>query len=251
LLIKCCKVFEQIHFFRSKIMKIFNTIYKFLVILALTNVSCRREPRPKEEQHMGPFYFDKYADYFWFRPGTYWIYENNRTGELDTCTLLTMKRDTVTQFYEHSQFKRWYTYERIDYSIFTNHRFGVVNYNTVTGCLDCPQMDSLRAIKRNSSRNVFYLPWNSEPGYSAYYPSMQVDGKTFNDVYRIDLLSDGGLPFWDDTKLLWGGQNGSAKFSSYYWAKDVGLIQIKYKKTLSTGLDSAYWNLKTFNILKF
>jgi hypothetical protein len=232
-------------------MKSLNSIWGFLIILTLTNGSCRKEPRPKEEQHMGPFYFDKYADYFWFRPGTYWIYENNRTGELDTCTLISMARDTIARFYEHSQFKRWYTFERIDYDIFTNHRYGIVNYNTVTGCLTCPQMDTVRAMKRDGSRVVFTFPWNAEPEYSAYFPSIQVDGKTYYDVYRFDLLDDSGLPFWDETKLLWGGSNGSAQFSNYYWAKDVGLIQIKYKKTLSTGLDSAYWNLKSYNILKF
>jgi hypothetical protein len=214
-------------------------------------ISCKYERAPKEEQHMGPYYFWKYADYFWFKPGTYWIYENNRTGELDTCTLISMDRDTITYFYEHPQFKRWFTVERMNYNIFTNHRLGAVDHATVIGCLDCPTLDSNRAIKRNGSSNIFTIPWNREKGYSGYYPSMQVSGNTFYDVYRLDRVGDGGLPFWDDTKLLWGTLNGTAQFSSYYWAKDVGLIQIKYKTTLDTGPDSAYWNLKEYKILKY
>lgn len=212
---------------------------------------CKPEPKPTEEQHMGPYYFGKYADYFWFKPGTFWIYKNSKTGELDTCTIISMNRDTVTEFHQRNfEFKRWYSYEKIDYSIFTNHRFGIVNYNTVHGCLTCPQMDTIRAMKRDGSRVVFTFPWDANQNSSAYFPSMLVEGKTFYDVYRLDLREDSGLPFWDDSKHLWGS-SGYAQYSSYFWAKDVGLIQIKYKKTLDSGLDSAYWNLTSFNIVKF
>ncbi len=226
-------------------------IIGFIVAIVCLIFSCKRERGPKEEQHYGPYYFREYANYFYFKPGTYWIYENNRTGELDTCTLVSMRRDTITLFYEHPDWKRWYTMERIDYNINTKHRHGIVNYQTLGGCIDCPHIDTFRVIKRNGEMNVFVMPWNVYPQYTGYYPTMTIGSNTFNEIYRLDLLGDGGLPSWDDTKLLWGGQNGFAPFSSYYWAKDIGLIQIKYKKTLDTGLDSAYWNLKEYKILKF
>ena len=228
-----------------------NIAWCCISIIVFYTSSCKPERGPKEARHYGPYYFREYSNYVYFKPGTYWIYENNRTGELDTCTLVSMKRDTVTFFYESSQYKLWYTIERIDYNINTRHRLGNVSYQTLGSCIDCPHVDSIRVIKRNGERNVFNIPWNADPGYSGYYPSITVGSSTYNDIYRLDLLEDGGIPFWDDTKLLWGTLNGTAQFSSYYWAKDIGLIQIKYKKTLDTGLDSAYWNLKSYNILKF
>lgn len=222
----------------------------FCVFVSINFIACKSDPKPKEEQRMGPFYFGKYADYFWFKPGTYWIYENNRTGELDTCTLTSIERDTVTLFYEHPMFKRWYTYESINYLVYTRHKYGYVNYSTRYGCMTCPTMDTFRVITRDFSRGLFKFPWNNSIVNSGFYPTMMVNDSTFNEVYRFDFTLDSGLPFWDDTKLLWG-INGTAPYSSYYWASGVGLIQIKYKTHLSTGMDSAYWNLKSYKIIPY
>lgn len=213
--------------------------------------SCKPDSK-KEEQHLGPYYFRQYADYFWFKPGTYWIYENNRTGELDTCTLVDIIRDTVTFYSETPNFKRWYTREVIDYNIFTKHRLGIVNYRTARPCMDCPlyKVDSTSSIVRNGSVNYFYMPWNYYPLNSAFLPILNVGDTTYTGVYRFDWQNDAGLPFWDDTKLLWGGQNGSAQYSSYYWARHVGLIQIKYKKNTQHGWDSAYWTLKEKKLIR-
>ncbi len=225
--------------------------YLIIVVLALIfNSSCRRERGPKEEQHYGPLYLNEFANYFWFKPGTYWIYENNRTGELDTSTLTYIKRDTITIFYEHSQFKRWYTYENLDFLIDTKHRINSLKYGTTIGCLTCQNLDTTRGISRED-RQVFVIPWNHNKGYSAYYPSLQIGSTTYDEVYKFDMLEDVCLPTWDNSKLLWGRTNGTAQFSSYYWAKDIGLVQIDYKTTLKTGLDSASWTLKSYNIKKF
>ncbi len=220
-------------------------------LACISFMSCKPESKPKEEQHLGPFYFGKYTDYFWFKPGTYWIYENNRTGELDTCILTSIERDTVTMFYEHPMFKRWFTYEKINYVIYTRHRFGYVSYSTASGCIDCPTMDTSRVIQRDFSRGIFKFPWKQDMPYSDYFPSMQVNGITYYDVYRFDQELDEGLPNWDESKLVWGIINGTAPYSSYYWARGVGLIQIKYKTNLKNGMDSAFWNLKTSQIVKY
>jgi len=204
-------------------------------------------------EDFGTIGFGNFKDYFYFKPGSFWIYENNRTGELDTCTIVSMSRDTVTLEYETADFKRLVKQEKINFVIYTNHRNGVVNYWTTNPCLGCIDYDSTYTIsKYMRGGNVFYIPWNKYPSYSNYYPSMVIGGQTYNDIYRFDLEMDDGLPFWDDTKLLWGGQNGSANFSSYYWARNYGLVRLDYKKYTSKNiLDSASWILKYKDIKAF
>ncbi len=225
--------------------------YLIIVVLVLIfDSSCGRERGPKEEQHYGPLYLNQFANYFWFKPGTYWIYENNRTGELDTSILSYIKRDTITFFYEHSQFKRWYTYENLDFLIDTKHRINWLKYGTTTGCLTCQNLDTTRGISREG-QPVFYIPWNYYSNYSKYFSTIQLGTTTYYEVYKFDLLEDVSIPTWDNSKLLWGRTNGTAQLSSYYWAKDIGLVQIDYKTTLKTGLDSASWILKSYDIKKF
>ncbi len=227
-----------------------NLLIALFFLIILYSTSCRPEGGPKAEEHYGPYYFREYANYFYFKPGTYWIYENNRTGEFDTCILSSIYRDTITFFGETADFKRWYTQEVINYNVFTRHRLGL-NYMTTEPCLVCLYLDSTRAMKKNGSSNVFFIPWNKYANYAEYYPVYNINTSSYYKVFRFDVEMDDGLPFWDDTKLLWGGQNGASNHSSYFWAKDIGLIRIMYTKILDTGPDTAYWNLKEYNIQKF
>jgi hypothetical protein len=222
-------------------------IISFLNLLIIT--SCKSDYQ-KEEQHLGPVYFRKVADYFWFKPGSYWIYENNRTGEFDTCILVNIVRDTIIYFSETPNFKRWYTRERIDFDMYSNHRNGIINYVTTNPCMDCRDFDSTFSINRDYVTNTFYVPWDFYKNLSSYYSILQVGDSIYNDVYKFDYENDASLPYWDDTKLLWGTQNGAARYSSYYWARNVGLIQIKYMTIKPSGLDSAFWVLKSKNIIK-
>lgn len=228
------------------------TLYLFCLLFLMQASSCKPDPKPKEEKHYGPDYFGKLADYFMFKPGSYWIYENNRTGELDTCILNAIERDTITYFYEDRKTKTWYTKERINFDIFSNHRRGIIPYRTPGPCLDCGTLDTSFkiAMMRSSTLHIFDVPFNHIKGKNAYYTQLKVGNQIYDDVYRFDIEDDGSLPFWDRDKLGWWGQNGFAPFSSYYWAKDFGLIQIKFKTITTNGPDSAYWQLKFHQIEK-
>jgi hypothetical protein len=236
---------------------------KLINLLLITTIAiscCKKEPRPKEERRYGPTYFGKYADYFMFKPGSIWIYENNRTGELDTCDLWAIERDTPTFFYEDRQYKIWYTKEKIDFDIASSIRYKyyknspsistIIPYRTTIPCLNCglSNIDSTLkfTIKRFSGDFVFYNPYNYNGAQNGYYPTYTVGNETFYEVYRFD-IGGGGLPPWDYWKLPI-----TATSASYYWAKDVGLIQIMYQgvKT-STINDTAYWQLKNYQVQKF
>jgi hypothetical protein len=227
---------------------------KLINLLLITTIAiscCKKEPKPKEERRYGPTYYGKYADYLMFKPGSIWIYENNKTGELDSCELWAIERDTPTYFYEGRQYKVWYTKERINYDIKSTGRRGIIPYRTSTPCLDCGVIDTTLKfnLKRSSSDFVLYDPYNYVPNQNAYYPTYKIVNEVFNDVYRYDVYNGSSLPYWDHNLC-----NLTPPYTgSYYWAKDVGLISIKVigGNEITQNLDSMFWNLKTYNIQKF
>ena len=223
---------------------------RYIILLFL---SCKLANPPKEE-HLGPFFFKDYANYFWFKPGTYWIYENNRTLELDTCTLYKIERDTITVTgITSNNAKRVHTYESINFDIYSNHRpGGRIHYTTNSPCPHCVTDDTIISIRREDNPSaVFCIPWERLGDFSKYYPTYTIASQTYYEVYRFDMILDNTLPTWDNTKLVWGTINGTSQRSSYVWAKDVGLIQIMYTGVNSSGVDTAYWSLKTYNLKHF
>ncbi len=220
-----------------------------IILLALLLFACKRNQHPKTEQHFGPAYFKGYGNYFWFKPGSFWIYENKRTGELDTCTLMDIKRDTSTFFFETVSFKRRFTAETIDWTIKTSHNpKGFITYKSSRPC-NCPGEDTTIGIMRNSHPDkVFSIPWNSHPS-ATYFPSYKIDTATYYQVYRFDMNNDPTLPLWDKSKIDFL----TPVPGSYYWAEGIGLISIKYgnRHAVTNEADSAFWNLKEYKIIKY
>jgi hypothetical protein len=228
-----------------------SNIILILVAFSASFINSCKPERVKSVEDFGIFYFGESADYFDFKVGSYWIYENNRTGEIDTNGLIYYYRDTTQFTYENWEKKKIYSRELIDFTIVTTNRRQFVNYNTSRPCLECTSFNpNILSVLKYDWNSVFRKPWDIYPGVSRYYPSLTILNNTYNDVLAFDIENDSSLPFWDDSKLHWGGQNGAAKYSTYYWAKGVGLVQIKYKKTIDTGPDSAYWSLKEYHLEK-
>ncbi len=225
----------------------------FYCVLFFLLFACKPESDPRKREDLGTIGLGRFSDYFYFRPNSYWIYENNRTKELDTCTLVSIYRDTVNLEYETVNFVRRLKQEIINFTIYSRHRNGMVNYWTTNPCLGCNEYDSLYTISKYiNGIDVFYFPWNRYPNQSHYFPTLVIDGQTYTDVYKFDCEMDSSIPFWDDSILLWGGQNGSANYSSYYWARHVGLVKLDFKKFISDKtLDSASWVLKDSDIRAF
>lgn len=223
------------------------SILSIVTLIFLHAASCKNEAKPKEEHHYGPFYFGNYADYFYFKPGSYWIYENNKTGELDTCFLQQLVKDTVTFFGETSQFKNWYTTERINFYIFSSISKSSVAYQTSMPCMQCSPIDSSIhfILMRGSSSRVFYSPPHKLEG-SHFYSTYQLGSETFSDVYRFDCPMSNTLTPWDKNKF-----NLFPTDMSFFWARGKGLIQLMYKgKTQQGQPDSASWLLKQYHLEK-
>ncbi len=202
----------------------------------------------KTEQHFKPNFYGDYANYFLFKPGSYWIYKNNRTGDLDTCTITNFKRDTSNFYDETDLYKRWLTQEVIDFNVYTTSLRTVLSYTTARPCLKCTTFDSsIKFVLNRGKYPIVFYNSGTKLNPSKYFASYTVGQETFSEVYRFDVTDDNTLPDWnhDNFNILPMG-------SSYFWAKDKGLIQIMFKGyDAQNHLDSAYWNLEKYSLIKF
>jgi hypothetical protein len=109
-------------------------IFSFLIIL-FTSIfisNCGPEPiEPIKKVDIGFLPLGKVKDYVFFKPGTWWVYKNTRTGVLDTQVVTFSLLDTLEQ-----DGARWH---------FTNELFDVESKSLTTGYRYAFYMRSLSA----------------------------------------------------------------------------------------------------------
>ncbi len=202
--------------------KCFFCLY-FLTIICILQ-SCKPDDAPPAAD-LGFFPLgDEVKDYLYFKPGTFWIYKNSLTGELDTICVNNSVLDTIQQ-----TSKKWH---------FSNELFLVSSKSKSTGHEYYHYMRSLGAevnsvtwacIPNMERKNpfegditAFYYPFNFHKTKPGAYPTelisirdtMIINQNTFNKVaiYYIkqDELEPGTL------------KRNAAK---YFWARNAGLIR--------------------------
>ena len=227
----------------------------FLIIL-LQIISCRdKDPIKPGYQRKAPApvnywnSLDIAKDYLWAEPGSYWIYKNTATNDLDTqiCILFAMdtifKKGTtketkhITVTYERiiryikSSFNQWIYYDKtIDFPPSID---GYTGYNYIN-----------RSVSGEGIIKPFIKPFNigakfgngsSTTTCSSFVPTLTLQGKNYTNVALFDIDKD---DIWE-RKLSCIRSN-----NIYYWAKDVGLIK-KEMKTCNMS-----WELIEYNIIK-
>lgn len=218
------------------------TLYALLVIFNLTGlINCKEKEKKPED--LGFLSLGEAKDYLLFKPGTWWVYRNSYTNELDSMILTSCSLDTISAFSD----KRHLIYENIKFNIessrdgatYFNYSYGLdpdaLNFYINWGW-SC-QRNGGYYIKYNSSYPVstchFYYPFSTSFGgyeqdsfYHTYFltkkDSMTVKGKTYFDVVSFRVPEDESYPYPNK----WIGDNGK---STYYWAKNSGLIKIERK----------------------
>lgn len=184
----------------------------------------------KSPEEIGNFNLDTIKPYIYFKEGSWWVYENDSTLETDSIAVVSSD-DRILQANGE---KRRYTYESV-----------AVSYKSYTNDYD------VRFFNTGSNPDMidwsFYLFWQrdrSKPGdfegpvvvfstfkdtgkvlgtktsYKGKLNSMNLLGNTYYDILMYEIKGD---PTWPDSKIPtndWG-------ISTYYYAKNVGLIAIK------------------------
>ena len=186
-------------------------------------------------------------NYLYALPGSYWIYKNSASGDLDTQVCVGFICDTVIRKGTRNDTKHiTVEYERIRRSIESS--FNNCSYYDITGFYNPDAIRPLKtALERNASNSgsnfIFLHPFeigsNGGDGFSTSTckgvdSSMVVQGKTFYYVAKIDIDLD-TVEEKDCQKIL---------STTYYWAKDIGVI----KKVINNCNYS--WELIDYNIIK-
>lgn len=188
--------------------------------------------------------------YLLAQPGSYWIYKNTATNELDTqiCTYFRIdsikakgtRNDTKHINIEYDRMKRYIksSYNQWVYDEETNRNTpDASSYNNGRTLFN-------RAVGGEGEIEPFFYPFipgigagtgSSYTSFIGMDTTLTIQGKNYANVVRFEIDKD---DIWE-RKL-----NCIRSNNIYYWAKDIGLIK-KEMKTCNMS-----WELIEYNIIK-
>ncbi|MES2618433.1 MAG: hypothetical protein V4613_11170 [Bacteroidota bacterium] len=219
----------------------------FFIVLLMAIDACKEKDCHKDgscaEDYRRLRLSDEAQSYLWADTGSWWIYKNTKTGELDTQTLVYFNFDSTIS-------KGTYDYSKhitLEYDILKREIYSTYTqwlYKDETTGFEAngtPLVTSAFGVNRYVSGEGiilnFYIPFN-HPGstycqYKGIDSTLIIQGKTYLNVARFSINLD---PFWKNTPPYTG--------SVYYWAKDVGLV-----KRVATSKPDV-WELIDYKIVK-
>ncbi len=179
-------------------------------------------------------------DYFFFKTGTWWIYQEANSGALDTVTVY-FDFDGVVNGNEYFEWR--------DTSTYSNYYFTHVFNNTYT--THCITDEDCQCFKLNRSKarpgdyvggeryfiyplfknNFNYAGLGGQCVVEEFYDSYSSNNVSYNNVARIDVPVD-------QTTINTG------QHTKYWWAKNIGIIEFENLNT------SQHWFLIDQNILQ-
>ena len=204
--------------------------------------SCREDPNiPPCELDPGQCYrVEEIKDFFYFQPGSYWVYEEETSGELDS-TYVTYSEEDPASYYFNI-----YVYSNRDEYYYHYWPKKVSEYlpdsglTTKTGYSTIIKMSKTKPGDFVSENYIFKywvdkgdsLPigsatcYNNVIHFTNLYPTLEIEGNQFENVYELDEQCTGSEHYQRTVK---------------YYAKYHGLV----KKVL---VDSnEVWNLVRYS----
>jgi len=212
------------------------TICIFLWIVVLqTMTSCNSDCHDKGNCDPEYYRFDlgEAKNYLWADTGSYWIYKNSKTGELDTQTCVGAK----TYWVNTKGSTNYSKHITIDYEVLYRKLYSTFNQWEYVDKTSFYNPDAMRPNKTYLFRDVygegqnnpFWFPASkSDEGGSGSSTttctntdtSIIVNGKTYDHVVVFDVNID----------EIWEEKLGCIRPNTkYYWVKNIGLI----KKTMN------------------
>ena len=228
-----------------KHLKLTLIIFSLIAISALH--SCKPEPPDPQPTDLGFFGLGEAKDYVYFKKGTWWVYQNTRTGQLDTIVVYNSILDTSERIS-----KKWKYIDEVfavdSRSISTAHyyhlyeRYGPVDVINRPRNLIIPNFERREPFEGDI--NPFYYPFNDPiANYCiTVKDTMNIMGKIYSKVAVFYIQSDDSEPI--------PLKNKPAK---YYWAKNYGLVQkdlFDSKFIGDTSLVYHSWKLSYSNIIQ-
>lgn len=196
----------------------------FLVSLSLLN--CNPDKPDPDPTDLGFFALGEAKDYVYFKPGTWWVYQNTKTGLRDSIVVTFSLLDTL-----EGTSKKWHNTEEIfnvrSHSYSNGNNYSLYHRQGAVEVINQPKVFIITTLVRSEPYEgeiePFYYPFNFiEKGSNAGYglqcttikDTMTINGKIYNDVAIFFIRNDNIEPSPKDGKP-----------AKYYWAKNFGLIQ--------------------------
>ena len=236
-----------------------NTKIKFIALslfMCLIFAACDKDPskqgyqgKPPKPQFHRMKINDELKSYLWSKAGSYWIYKNTKTGDMDTQVCNGFRFDSITSKGNQAYSKHitiLYDYLLKSYhSSFSNEVFYEATSKYSADAT--PFKGLFFAFMREGNGSIiscFHYPFDypavsgtgsSYTTYKGMDSTLIIQGKTYFNVAKFEIDKD---DIWEE-KL-----NCIRSNNIYYWAKDVGLVK-KESKTCNYS-----WELIKYNIIK-
>jgi hypothetical protein len=229
-----------------------NLLFIPICVLLFFQTACNRDCH--KNRTCAPVHYkfnlDSIKQYIWAEKGSYWIYKDTKTGDLDTNICVDYALDTLYDkgTYEYSN-NISVEYQRMYVTVWSTKYKWNIYYKTNLIYADQHDLEEnrryfLAKIVRGAVCEPFFIPFSKDiigggPASPSYYmeelPQLEVQGKTYFNVQKFNAAHDG----------TWGDIPGF-KIPSvmYYWVKDIGII--KRESENNTG----NWELVEYDIVR-
>ncbi|HYG14440.1 MAG TPA: hypothetical protein VEC12_01725 [Bacteroidia bacterium] len=226
-------------------MKKFTVIILLILFTGVIN-SCKPDDNGKLKQTSFPVP-QEVKDYMYFKPGTYWIYQDSATGDLDTVnvtdTVVASKTDDGN-YYEHyetrtySSFYKYYYY----YKVNTSFSDRCITQNESRPCYNIVAVKT-RPGNYVGESTLLYLPFQKNYWGYAYLtseksivkmadriPDLSIGNNSFNDVLIVNTTHSLFYSFAE---------------TNFFIAKNIGIVR---KEIFETNGNKQIWNIISYNI---
>ncbi|HYG16270.1 MAG TPA: hypothetical protein VEC12_11000 [Bacteroidia bacterium] len=209
-----------------------------LAASALALGSCKDEGTGKP-YFEGPL-TQELKDYTYFRNGTYWVYEDSATGDLDSFYVYD-SQNFFTDYVDNSG-EPLAKLEVFQY--FTNSSYDGNTYYYLTDLInnrysDHPEVTILRVMERNDTNTLnHFVHYPLEVGKEYQYGTSLMQLADRPDKVNFKHTFDDVLVYQDFANNTEGGE------TIFYIAKNMGIIRKEIKHT------SKVWNLVRYKIVQ-
>ena len=223
-----------------------------LFVAMLFGYGCKPKDCNKDGSCAEEYYRNRIGglkDYLYALKGSYWIYKNSKTGELDTQTCIGATTYWVTA-HGTTNYAKHIT---VDYEVLYRRIFSTYNQWVYVDKTSFYNPDAMRPFKTNLYRDVYGQGQNNPFWYPALKndqggsggtftittctnidTSIVVNGQTYDHVVVFDVNID----------EIWEEKLGCIRPNTkYYWVKNIGLI----RKTMNRCNYS--WDLIDYKII--